>query len=145
VLFSATITENIAYARPGASESEIVKAAKAAHAHDFIVRLSEGYNTRVGERGMSLSGGERQRISLARAFLKNAPILILDEPTSSVDSSTESLILDAMEHLLSGRTTFIITHRESTLKRCDLLLKLESGKIVSTSLLSPQTAAGVFA
>jgi ATP-binding cassette subfamily B protein len=129
VLFSTSIGENIAYARPDASEEEIIDAARAAHAHDFISRLPEGYATRVGERGMQLSGGERQRIALARAFLKNAPILILDEPTSSIDLKTERDIMEVMERLSIGRTTFIIAHRLSTLKHCDLLLGIDRGHI----------------
>ncbi len=131
VLFSNSIAENIAYARPEASEEEIVKAAKLADAHDFIVGLPEGYQTRVGERGMRLSGGERQRISLARAFLKDAPILLLDEPTSSVDLKTESTIMEAMERLMQGRTTFIVAHRLSTLAGCDLRMELQNGRLVS--------------
>lgn len=131
VLFSTSIAENIAYARPEATEEEIVKAAKLADAHDFIVGLPEGYQTRVGERGMRLSGGERQRISLARAFLKDAPILLLDEPTSSVDLKTESTIMEAMERLMQGRTTFIIAHRLSTLEGCDLRMELQNGRLVS--------------
>jgi len=131
VLFSTSIAENIAYARPEASEEDIVRAAKLANAHDFIAALPEGYETKVGERGMRLSGGERQRISLARAFLKDAPILVLDEPTSSVDIKTESAIMDAMERLMKGRTTFIIAHRLSTLQNCDLRLELENGRVVA--------------
>jgi ATP-binding cassette, subfamily B, bacterial len=129
ILFSTTIRENIAYARPGASEHEIVEAAKAAHAHEFVTRLPDGYNTMVGERGMQLSGGQRQRIALARAFLKNAPILILDEPTSSIDIKTEREIIEVMERLSIGRTVFIIAHRLSTLKHCDLLLGIEHGQV----------------
>jgi ATP-binding cassette, subfamily B, bacterial len=128
ILFSASIAENIAYARPGASEHEIVEAAKAAHAHEFIRLLPDGYDTMVGERGMQLSGGQRQRIALARAFLKNAPILILDEPTSSIDIKTEREIIEVMERLCIGRTVFIIAHRLSTLKHCDLLLGIENGR-----------------
>ena len=131
VLFSTTIAENIAYARPGASENDIVVAAKLANAHDFITALPQGYLTMVGERGMRLSGGERQRISLARAFLKDAPILLLDEPTSSVDTGTESLIMTAVERLMQGRTTFIIAHRLSTLESCDVRLDLENGGMLS--------------
>ncbi|MEW6232846.1 MAG: ABC transporter ATP-binding protein [Chloroflexota bacterium] len=130
VLFSTSIAENIAYARPGASDHEIVAAAQAAGAHEFIVRLPQGYDTLVGERGMSLSGGERQRIALARAFLKDAPILILDEPTSSVDIKTETAIMEAMEHLMRGRTTFMIAHRLSTLANCDVILEIENGRLV---------------
>lgn len=129
VLFSTSIIENIAYARPGASERDVVAAAKAANAHDFITRLPHGYETQVGERGMRLSGGERQRIALARAFLKDTPILILDEPTSSVDVKTEALILEAMERLMGGRTTFVIAHRRSMLKNCDLELVIENGRL----------------
>ena len=109
MLFSTSIAENIAYARPEARHDEIVAAAKAAHAHEFITLLPQGYGTPVGERGMCLSGGERQRVSLARAFLKNAPILVLDEPTSSVDLETDAKILEAMERLMQGRTTFLIS------------------------------------
>ena len=130
VLFSATISENIAYASPGASEQQIVRAAKAANAHEFIVGLSGGYESRVGERGMSLSGGERQRIALARAYLKDAPILILDEPTSSVDVETEAAIMEAMERLMRGRTTFMIAHRLGTLAHCDARLKIEDGCVI---------------
>jgi ATP-binding cassette, subfamily B, bacterial len=131
VLFSTSIAENISYARPGATIDEIVDAAKAAGADRFIRNLPNGYETLVGQRGMRLSGGERQRISLARAFLKNAPILLLDEPTSSVDSRTEALIMDALTRLIRGRTAFLIAHRLSTLELCDLRLSLENGRIVS--------------
>ena len=131
VLFSGTIADNIAYARPGASEEEIAHAAQAANAHEFIKRLPAGYQTLVGERGMQLSGGERQRISLARAFLKDAAILILDEPTSSVDVRTEDAIIDAMERLMQGRTSFMITHRTAALRNCDVLLHFEDGRLVS--------------
>ncbi len=130
VLFSTSIAENIAYARPGASQGEIEGATEAANAHDFIASLPEGYDTQVGERGMMLSGGERQRIALARAFLKDAPILIMDEPTSSVDMQTEHGILEAMERLMRGRTTFMIAHRLTTLEGCDLLLVIEDGQLV---------------
>ena len=130
VLFSTSIAENIAYARADASEEEIVEAAKAANAHEFIVGLSRGYDTQVGERGMSLSGGERQRIALARAFLKDAPILILDEPTSSVDVKTEAAIMEAMTRLMQNRTTFMIAHRLSTLEHCDVRLVIEDGRLV---------------
>jgi ATP-binding cassette subfamily B protein len=130
VLFSTSIAENIAYGRPEASEEEIVGAAKAANAHEFILSLPNGYETEVGERGMSLSGGERQRIALARAFLKDAPILILDEPTSSVDTKTEAAIMEAMERLMHGRTTFMIAHRLGTLANCDARLEIEDGRIV---------------
>jgi ATP-binding cassette, subfamily B, bacterial len=129
VLFSTSIGENIAYADPGADPIEIVNAARAAGAHGFVTRLPHGYDTQVGERGMRLSGGERQRISLARAFLKNAPILILDEPTSSVDTRTEATIMEAMSRLMDGRTTFMIAHRLSTLEGCDTRMQVEGGRI----------------
>src|SRR4051794_39196487 len=134
LLFSTTIAENIAYARPGAMPAEIEAAARAAHAHDFITALPAGYDTPVGERGVRLSGGERQRISLARAFLKDAPVLILDEATSSVDVATEALIVDAMRRLMHGRTTFVIAHRPSTLASCDLQLQIEDGRIANVGL-----------
>jgi len=131
VLFSTSIGENIAYARPDATQALIVEAARLANAHDFISRLPNGYRTEVGERGMTLSGGERQRIALARAFLKDAPILILDEPTSSVDVATEAAIMEAMERLMQKRTTFIIAHRLTTLANCDIFLSIEDGRLVS--------------
>ena len=129
VLFSTTIGDNIAYARPSASRGQVEAAAAAAHAHDFITALPEGYATQVGERGLRLSGGERQRISLARAFLKDAPILILDEPTSAVDVRTEELILDAVERLTAGRTSFMISHRPGSLSSCDVILQIDDGRI----------------
>lgn len=125
ILFATSIRENIAYARPNADDETIRAAATAANAHDFIMALPDGYDTVVGERGMRLSGGERQRVALARAFLKDAPILILDEPTSSVDMQTEAEIMEAMERLMVGRTTFMIAHRLSTVKDCDLLLEVD--------------------
>jgi len=134
VLFSTSIEENIRYAKPEATEEDVIKAAKAANAHDFIEALPQGYGTLVGERGMLLSGGERQRISLARAFLKDAPILILDEPTSSVDTKTETLIMDAMERLMKNRTTFMIAHRLSTLENCDLKIEMDNGQMLNTML-----------
>jgi len=138
VLFASNIAENIAYGKPDASDDEIISAAKAAASHDFILNLPEGYETQVGERGSRLSGGERQRISLARAFLRNSPILILDEPTSSVDVKTEAAIMEATERLMSGRTTFMIAHRLSTLKSCDLVLVLDQGRIVEIKESTPE-------
>jgi ATP-binding cassette subfamily B protein len=131
ILFSTTIAENIGYGRPGAGHLEIVAAAKAAGAHEFIEALPDGYDTVVGERGMTLSGGERQRMSLARAFLKDAPILILDEPTSAVDVKTELSMIEAIERLMEGRTVVMIAHRLSTLSGCDAYLQLDRGRIVS--------------
>lgn len=127
VLFSSTIGENIAYGRPEATREQIAEAARLANAHEFISALPEGYDTTVGERGMRLSGGERQRISLARAFLLDAPILILDEPTSSVDVKTEAVIIEAMNRLMEGRTTFLISHRLDALAGCDMQIELEKG------------------
>ena len=133
VLFSTSLAENIAYGRPGASFQDIVTAAKVANAHDFIVTLPQGYDTLVGERGMRLSGGERQRIALARAFLKDAPILILDEPTSAIDVVTETLIMEAMQRVMAGRTALMIAHRLSTLDVCDARLVIEHGHIVEAT------------
>jgi ATP-binding cassette subfamily B protein len=127
VLFSTSVSENIAYGRPTASSAEIEAAARVANAHKFIQELPDGYDTPVGERGMRLSGGERQRIALARAFLTDAPILILDEPTSSVDVMTEASIMDAIERVMEGRTAFMVAHRLSTVEGCDLLLRMEDG------------------
>jgi len=129
-LFFGTIAENIAYGRPDASREEIIAAARAARAHEFILRLPDGYDSMVGERGQSLSGGERQRISIARALLIDPRILILDEATSSVDTETEREIQEALDNLILGRTTIAIAHRLSTLRRADRLVVLERGRIV---------------
>lgn len=142
VLFSTTIAENIAYGRPGASDLEIVAAAKAAHVHEFVRRLPDGYDTIVGERGMTFSGGERQRISLARAFLKDAPILLLDEPTSSVDVASEAKIMDAMFELMRGRTTVMIAHRLGTLDACDSVLEIRDGRVADIAASLHRRAAG---
>jgi ABC-type multidrug transport system fused ATPase/permease subunit len=130
ILMAGTIGENIAYGRPDAKMNEVVAAARAANAHDFITALPDGYESQVGERGVRLSGGERQRIAIARAFLKDAPVLILDEPTSSVDSRTEMVILDALDRLMVGRTTFIIAHRLSTIRYADQILVINNGRII---------------
>jgi ATP-binding cassette subfamily B protein/subfamily B ATP-binding cassette protein MsbA len=131
-IFPLTIGENIAYGKPGASHEEIVSAAKAANAHDFIEQLPDGYDTEVGERGSTLSGGERQRLSIARAFLKDAPILILDEPTSALDARTESLLLQALDRLLENRITFVIAHRLSTIRRATQILVIDGGEIIES-------------
>ena len=128
-LFPQTIAANIAYGQPKATLAEIEAAARAARAHEFIVRLPRGYDTVIGERGATLSGGERQRLSIARALLKNAPILILDEPTSALDAETEQLLLDALDRLLVGRTTFIIAHRLSTVRRATRIVFLQDGRV----------------
>jgi ATP-binding cassette subfamily B protein len=129
-LFYGTIAENIAYGKPDATPAEIVAAARAAHAHEFILRLPHGYNSLVGERGQALSGGERQRISIARALLINPRILILDEATSSVDTTTEKDIQKALDNLVRGRTTIAIAHRLSTLQEANRLIVLDRGRIV---------------
>ncbi|MFN3409315.1 MAG: ABC transporter ATP-binding protein [Limisphaerales bacterium] len=129
-LFNGTVRENILYGKLDAAEAELLAAAKAANCHDFIMRLPEGYDSRVGERGVKLSVGEKQRVSIARALLKNAPILILDEATASVDTATERLIQEALERLMAGRTSFVIAHRLSTVRRADQILVLRSGEIV---------------
>jgi len=131
-LFPFSIAENIAYGRPGAAQGEIEAAAKAANLHDFIQRLPEGYATLVGERGATLSGGERQRLSIARALLKDAPILILDEPTSALDVETEQLLLDALRRLMAGRTTLLIAHRLSTVRHADRIVVLKDGRIAES-------------
>jgi ATP-binding cassette subfamily B protein/subfamily B ATP-binding cassette protein MsbA len=129
-LFPVSLAENIAYGRPDAGRDAIEAAARAANAHAFIERLPQGYDTVLGERGATLSGGERQRIAIARALLKDAPILILDEPTSALDAETEALLLDALERLMEGRTTFIIAHRLSTIRQADRIVVLHEGGIV---------------
>jgi ATP-binding cassette, subfamily B, multidrug efflux pump len=129
-LFSATVAENIAYGKPEATLKEIEFCARAAQAHEFIAELDKGYDTIIGERGISLSGGQRQRIAIARAFLMNPRILILDDATASVDPQTERLIQDAMRRLSEGRTTFVIAHRLSTVQHADLILVLKDGEIV---------------
>ena len=143
LLFSTTIAENIAYGRPGAAHADIVEAAAAAGAHDFIDQLPRGYQTQVGELGQKLSGGERQRIALARAFLRDAPLLILDEPTSSVDLKTEAVIHEALERLMRTRTVFLITHRPSSWGMCDLWLQLEHGRLVRQGAPLPLQAGVV--
>ncbi|MFX0116950.1 MAG: ABC transporter ATP-binding protein [Candidatus Hodarchaeota archaeon] len=131
-LFSTSIHENIAYGKEGATTEEIEQAARLAQAHDFIVSFKEGYNTVVGERGMKLSGGQKQRIALARAFLSDPKILILDDATSAVDSETENAIANAISCLLEGRTTFIITHRLAQIRNADLIVLMKGGKVVAT-------------
>jgi len=142
LLFSGSIADNIRYGKLDASMREIVEAAKAANAHEFIERLPHKYQTELGERGAQLSGGERQRISIARAFLKNAPILVLDEPTSSIDSRTEAVILDALDRLMESRTTFIISHRLSTMRSADMILVLDQGRLVEQGSPSELMARG---
>lgn len=141
-LFPLSVADNIAFGRPDATRAEIVEAARAAHAHDFIEQLSGGYDTVLGERGASLSGGERQRIAIARAVLKDAPVLVLDEPTSALDAHTEGKIFEALSRLMKDRTTFIISHRLSTIRRADQILALHDGHIVERGTHESLLAAG---
>ena len=134
LLFSATISENIAYGRPDATTEQVIAAAKAAQAHSFIMEMSEGYDTKVGERGITLSGGQRQRIAIARALLMDPRILIMDDSTSSVDTQTEHLIQEAMARLMQGRTTFVIAQRLSTIRQADLILVMDKGRIVQRGI-----------
>jgi ABC-type multidrug transport system fused ATPase/permease subunit len=129
-LFHGSVKENIAYGRESLSEAEIIRAAQQAQLHDFVASLPKGYDTIVGERGIKLSGGQRQRLSIARAILKDAPLLILDEATSSVDSETEAAIQENLDRLVEGRTAIIIAHRLSTLRKADRILVLRQGEIV---------------
>jgi ATP-binding cassette, subfamily B, bacterial len=129
LIFPFSVRDNIAYGRPGASEAEIEEAARLARIHDLIVSLPEGYDTVIGESGVALSEGEKQRVTIARALLRDSPILILDEPTSALDVATERLVMAAIERLTEGRTTFIIAHRLSTVQRCDRIIVLRDGTI----------------
>jgi ABC-type multidrug transport system fused ATPase/permease subunit len=131
LLFAASVRQNIAFGNPQAGEAAIIQAAKDAQAHDFIMEMPDGYDSRVGERGVTLSGGQKQRLSIARALLTDPRILILDDATASVDSQTERLIQQALDRLMAGRTTFIIAHRLSTVQRADLILLLENGRLTA--------------
>ncbi|MEI8366561.1 MAG: ATP-binding cassette domain-containing protein [Parachlamydiaceae bacterium] len=130
ILFHRTLSENIRFGKPDATDEEVIQAAKLAHCHEFISNLPHGYETKVGERGTKLSGGEKQRIAIARAIIADAPILILDEATSSLDSVTEKYIQDSLDKLMQNRTTLVIAHRLSTLSRMDRILVFDKGKIV---------------
>jgi subfamily B ATP-binding cassette protein MsbA len=134
LLFNDTVQNNIAYGRPDIPAEEVIKAAKMADAHDFIVKLPQGYNTVIGEQGVRLSGGQRQRISIARALLKNAPILILDEATSSLDTESEREVQSALDRLMEKRTVLVIAHRLSTVRNVDRILVLSDGKIVEEGI-----------
>ena len=129
VLFRGTIRENIAYGRPDAAEKEIVEAARLANAHEFIARMPDGYHTQVGERGLTLSGGQRQRIGIARAVIRNSPILILDEPTAALDSESEKVVIEALERVMKGRTVITIAHRLSTIRDADKIVVLKDGRV----------------
>jgi len=128
-LFSGTIRENIAYSHPKATDKQVIAAAKAANAHEFVAKFEKGYDTEIGERGLKLSGGQKQRIAIARALLKDAPILILDEATSSLDSKSEAMVQEALVRLMKGRTTIIIAHRLSTIQHVDQIITLKKGKV----------------
>jgi ATP-binding cassette subfamily B protein/subfamily B ATP-binding cassette protein MsbA len=141
-LMPLTVAENIGFGRPGASREEIIAAARTANAHQFIERLPAGYDTVLGERGATLSGGERQRIAIARAILKDAPILILDEPTSALDAETEHWLLEAVERLMRGRTTFIIAHRLSTVRNATSIVVLDAGRVVEQGTHAQLLACG---
>lgn len=140
VLFGASIRENIAYGRPDANDDDIIAAAQAANAHDFIMALEDGYDTVIGERGSTLSGGQRQRISIARALIRNAPILVLDEPMTGLDVGSEALVAEALDHLMQGKTCIIITHDMEAAKKADTIFLLEKGKIIDTKSAQLKTA-----
>ena len=144
-LFAGTIRENIMYgggASANVSESEIIEAAKAANAHDFITSLSNGYDTNCGDRGVLLSGGQKQRIAIARAVLKNPSVLLLDEATSALDSQSERVVQDALERVMVGRTSVVIAHRLSTIQNCDIIAVLDKGKVVECGNHSTLLAKG---
>jgi ATP-binding cassette subfamily B protein/subfamily B ATP-binding cassette protein MsbA len=146
MLLPLSVAENLAYGRPGATASTIEAAARAAHAHEFIVRLPAGYATVLGERGATLSGGQRQRLAIARALVRDAPLLVLDEPTSALDAETEGLLLDALRRLMQHRTTFIIAHRLSTIRGADQIVVLGDGRILEQGTHAALLAAnGPFA
>jgi subfamily B ATP-binding cassette protein MsbA len=142
VLFDDSVRANIAYGSRPENEDEVIAAAKAAAAHDFIMKLPQGYDTRVGEAGTLLSGGERQRIAIARAIYKDAPILLLDEPTSSLDSEAEAKVQKALEKLMRGRTVLMIAHRLSTVKKADMICVLDHGRVVETGRHAELVAKG---
>src|SRR5439155_12256993 len=132
LLFRAPIWQNIAYGRPTATRDEIIEAARLANADDFIEQLPDGYDTTVGERGVTLSGGQRQRIGIARAVIRGAPILILDEPTSGLDAVSEAIVFDALHRLMIGKTCIVVTHRLATIRKADIIFVLQNGSIVQS-------------
>jgi len=132
MLFHSTVWQNIAYGKPEASRQEIIAAAELANATEFIDKLPDGYDTILGERGMTLSGGQRQRIAIARAVIRNTPILVLDEPTSGLDSSSEKLVIEALDRLMKGKTTIVIAHRLSTIRNADVIFVIDDGRIVES-------------
>jgi subfamily B ATP-binding cassette protein MsbA len=142
ILFRTSVLNNIAYGQPSATREEIIEAARQANAHDFIMEMPDGYETLIGERGVTLSGGQRQRIGIARAILRNAPILILDEPSSGLDSAAEAQVFDALERLMAGRTCIVITHRLYTIHRADVIFVLKDGRIVERGNHGKLVASG---
>jgi len=130
LLFHATVAQNIAYGKPQATRAEIMRAAKLANADEFIDRMPDGYETMIGERGVTLSGGQRQRITIARAIIRDSPILILDEPSAGLDAESEKLVFDALEHLLEGKTSIVIAHRLATVRRADVIFVVDHGRVV---------------
>ena len=142
VLFRGTVRENIAYGRAGATEEEIIEAAKLANADEFISRMPDGYQTMVGDRGDTLSGGQRQRIGIARAIIRNNPILILDEPTAALDTESERLVIEALERLMKGRTVLTIAHRLSTIRDADSIIVLKDGMVAEQGTHSQLLALG---
>lgn len=141
-VLAASAAENIAFGRPGASRAEVEAAAKAALAHDFIMALENGYDTPVGERGVTLSGGQRQRLAIARAILRDAPILLLDEATSALDAESETLVQTALERLMKGRTTIVIAHRLATILKADRIFVMEDGQIIEEGSHADLVAKG---
>ena len=142
VIFTGTVMENILYGRPHATPDEVEAAARAAHAHDFITELPQGYQTDLGDRGVRLSGGQRQRIAIARAMLKNAPLLLLDEATSALDAQSEHMVQAALDQAMQGRTTLVIAHRLATVQRADLIWVLDHGKLVEQGTHAELVARG---
>ncbi len=130
LLFRAPVWQNIAYGKPEAKRGEVIRAARLAYADEFIEQMPEGYDTMIGERGMTLSGGQRQRIAIARAIIRDAPILILDEPSSGLDPAAEKLVFDALGNLMAGRTSIVIAHRLATVRRADVIFVIDEGRVV---------------
>jgi subfamily B ATP-binding cassette protein MsbA len=142
ILFQGTVWQNIAYGKPNATRAEIVKAAELANASEFIERMPQGYDSQIGERGVTLSGGQRQRIAIARAVIRNTPILILDEPSSGLDAESERLVFDALDRLMKGKTSIVIAHRLSTIRSADIIFVVKEGKVVESGSHDELAAAG---